>query len=64
MNETRTDSILQRVPKILAVTAASYGLPARSQPRRVRPAAAIAGCGPHRAAAFDRTAREAVALSH
>jgi hypothetical protein len=26
MNETRTASILQRVPVILAVTAASYGL--------------------------------------
>ncbi|MBA3496924.1 MAG: hypothetical protein H0X13_12065 [Ramlibacter sp.] len=64
MNETRTDSILQRVPKILAVTAASYGLTARAQPRRMRPATANAGCGPHRAAAFDRTAREAVVLSY
>ena len=27
MSETRTASILQRVPVILAVTAASYGLP-------------------------------------
>jgi hypothetical protein len=27
MNETRTASILQRVPAILAVTANSYGLP-------------------------------------
>ena len=27
MNERRTKSILQRVPVILAVTAASYGLP-------------------------------------
>ena len=27
MNETRTTSMLQRVPVILAVTAASYGLP-------------------------------------
>lgn len=26
MNETRTTSILQRVPAILAVTASSYGL--------------------------------------
>ena len=26
MNETRTTSILQRIPVILAVTAASYGL--------------------------------------
>lgn len=28
MNEQRTASILQRLPVILAVTAASYGLPA------------------------------------
>ncbi len=27
MNETRTTSMLQRVPVILAVTASSYGLP-------------------------------------
>jgi hypothetical protein len=27
MNETRTTSMLQRVPAILAVTASSYGLP-------------------------------------
>jgi len=33
MNENRTTSILQRVPVILAVTAASYGL--SLQPRQV-----------------------------
>jgi len=31
MNEHTTPSILQRVPVILAVTAASYGLPAGGQ---------------------------------
>lgn len=31
MNENKTTSILQRVPRILAVTAASYGLAQRSQ---------------------------------
>jgi hypothetical protein len=31
MNEHTTPSILQRVPLILAVTAASYGLPAQGQ---------------------------------
>jgi len=31
MNERRTMSILQRVPVILAVTAASYGLPLQAQ---------------------------------
>jgi hypothetical protein len=30
MNETRTSSILQRLPVILAVTAASYGLNAQA----------------------------------
>ena len=34
MNETRTTSILQRVPMILAVTAASYGLQAQAQQQR------------------------------
>jgi hypothetical protein len=31
MNERRTTSMLQRVPLILAVTAASYGLPLQPQ---------------------------------
>ncbi len=31
MNERRTMSMLQRVPVILAVTAASYGLPVQAQ---------------------------------
>jgi hypothetical protein len=34
MNDNKTRSILQRVPVILAVTAASYGLPAQGQPSR------------------------------
>jgi hypothetical protein len=32
MNTPRTESILQRVPVILAVTAASYGLPRTASP--------------------------------
>ena len=39
MNETRTASILQRVPAILAVTAQSYGLELRAGGSR-RPSAA------------------------
>lgn len=39
MNETRTASILQRVPAILAVTAQSYGLELRAGGSR-RPLAA------------------------
>ena len=38
MNETRTASILQRVPAILAVTANSYGLSLQA-PRTRRPEA-------------------------
>jgi hypothetical protein len=39
MSETRTASILQRAPAILAVTANSYGLPWQADGAR-RPAAA------------------------
>ena len=39
MNETRTASILQRVPAVLAVTAQSYGLELRAGGSR-RPIAA------------------------
>jgi hypothetical protein len=35
MNESRTHSILQRLPVILAVTAASYGLSPPAQAHRV-----------------------------
>ena len=34
MIESRTASMLERMPVILAVTAASYGLPPRSRARR------------------------------
>jgi hypothetical protein len=34
MNERKTASILQRLPVILAVTAASYGLPLQAQTHR------------------------------
>ena len=36
MNEPRTASILARVPVILAVTAASYGLPPQAAHQRSR----------------------------
>ena len=36
MNQNRTASILQRVPQILAVTAASYGLPLHDREDRPR----------------------------
>lgn len=42
MSETRTTSILQRVPVILAVTAASYGLTLQDRGER-RPQAARHG---------------------
>lgn len=53
MNNTRTASILQRVPVILAVTAASYGLPLQAAGERPRAGhnghpARKAEPGPHR----------------
>jgi len=36
MNERKTMSMLQRVPVILAVTAASYGLPLQAQTQHAR----------------------------
>lgn len=44
MNEQRTSSMLQRLPVILAVTAASYGLPMQSNARH-SPAASNAVAG-------------------
>lgn len=38
MKENRTLSILQRIPVILAVTAASYGLPSQAQTQTQRAA--------------------------
>ena len=44
MNEQRTSSMLQRLPVILAVTAASYGLPMQSHARHTPgTAGAVAG---------------------
>jgi hypothetical protein len=65
MNEARTTSILQRMPVILAVTAASYGLPLHSQNRRLD--LARTHRSPHRErreTPFDRGVRGEVALRH
>ena len=48
MNDTKTASMLQRVPVILAVTAASYGLPLQARGERMR--SATRGHGHKRAA--------------
>jgi hypothetical protein len=45
MNPHRTTSILQRLPVILAVTAASYGLPPQAQAPRSSKAARGARSG-------------------
>jgi hypothetical protein len=50
MKEQRTTSILQRVPVILAVTAASYGLQAQAQTGRQETTAS------HRTAAQGKAA--------
>jgi hypothetical protein len=59
MNDTRTASILQRVPVILAVTAASYGLSLQPAGERSRTGHGNRGNrkaepGPHRAHATVR----------
>jgi hypothetical protein len=55
MNDTRTTSILLRLPKILAVTAASYGLPLQSRGQRM-----LAAAQAHRATAANNRAAERV----
>lgn len=64
MNEHRTTSILQRVPVILAVTAASYGLPPQAQARRCGAGTGKAPSDAANASALEQAARKTVALSH
>ena len=57
MNENRTLSILQRIPVILAVTAASYGLPAQAQMQTQRTTASnssVSRPAPSQRIAHDR----------
>jgi hypothetical protein len=42
MNDNKTRSMLQRIPMILAVTAASYGLPMQAQATSVQAASSHA----------------------
>lgn len=58
MNETRTATMLQRMPVILAVTAQSYGLELRTQGTR-RPEAAG-----HRQRGMRRGAHDAKPMAH
>ncbi|MBG9387487.1 hypothetical protein [Caenimonas aquaedulcis] len=63
MNENRTTSILQRLPMILAVTAASYGLQAQAQTqaqRNVRTHESVSAKAAEGPSALERM-REAVA---
>jgi hypothetical protein len=62
MNDNKTRSILQRVPVILAVTAASYGLPANGQ--SAARAAAPAGKSPCSATAYPARARRESRAHH
>jgi outer membrane receptor for ferric coprogen and ferric-rhodotorulic acid len=62
MNETRTTSILNRVPKILAVTAASYGLPQQAQAHSGRAGGTHRDASKVAAPQPDRADREIVAL--
>ena len=62
MNEGRTSSILNRVPKILAVTAASYGLPQQTQPHRASADRARGDASKVATPQPDRADREIAAL--
>ena len=62
MNEGRTASILNRVPKILAVTAASYGLPQQTQTHGVRARGTDRDVSKTARPLPDRAEREIVAL--
>ena len=62
MNETRTTSILQRVPKILAVTAASYGLPQQAQAHHVDEGRTRRGASKAQTPQAGRADRELTAL--
>jgi hypothetical protein len=66
MNAPRTASILQRVPVILAVTAASYGLPAEinAQARTLRAGIRDSAEGPATDYPFEAATREALATHH
>jgi hypothetical protein len=63
MNEIRTISILQRVPVILAVTAASYGLPLQSRGPRQEMGVRNASAGPA-ASGSDGPTRKRLVSAH
>ncbi len=56
MKEQKTTSILQRLPVILAVTAASYGLQVQAQPGRSDSAAASTSASQDKVAPADMRA--------
>jgi hypothetical protein len=65
MNEHTTPSILQRVPVILAVTAASYGLPTQAQansstgqPRHLKSSVSTSSCSCPEEPARDNAATQ------
>lgn len=64
MNEARTTSILQRVPVILAVTAASYGLPLQSRSQSPGRAGMPGGMGRAVLKPLARAPRETAPLRH
>ncbi|HWI78724.1 MAG TPA: hypothetical protein VNS31_05970 [Ramlibacter sp.] len=63
MKEYTTPSILQRVPVVLAVTAASYGLPTQAQGQRSNGGMGHAVSSTASPSPLERSARE-VASSH
>lgn len=61
MNKHATPSILQRVPVILAVTAASYGLPVQAQSYALKARTAQAVSIAASASSLEPSARETAA---
>jgi hypothetical protein len=66
MNEHTTPSILQRVPVILAVTAASYGLPAGGQGHSstARAGQVVSSASTRSGSSPDEPVRDSAAVQH
>ena len=64
MKEQTTPSILHRVPVILAVTAASYGLPTQAQGQRSNGGIGHAVSSTASPSPLERSAREIVTARH
>lgn len=64
MHEYTTPSILQHVPAILAVTAASYGLPTQAPDQRLNSGPGHASSSTSSPLALEQSAREIASSPH